>query len=230
MFFNNQSETCDYFPKGLENFAVLLKGSSLEKVVGYHDKFNHCFIVSDFDDELGIIGGYLIDKNVAHFTNRSRQSSLTKRSYQKYNINTVQTGQAFSWKHFRLIETYCYYKSLFIGLNIYSLPKHLMNLNGTFGKEYSTKFPNTGILSLAYTLEMIRPKCLWVFGLDFYETPYMATQTQSTQLTLGQQSGKLQRLDLPNFVFRLFRSYNDVEIMMASHYTKWPKIPNMQLI
>ena len=118
---------------------------------------------------------------------------------------------------------------MFTGLEVYSLPEKMLKFNREFSTEYSLKFPNTGALSLAYTLEMIKPKRLWVFGLDFYSAPYMEKQSQSTNLSLDQQAHKLERLNIPNFVFNLFKSYPNTKIFVSSAYPKWPKINNVQM-
>lgn len=230
MFIRNNSEVCNFIPHRIDDFAVLLKGTSLDKVVDYHDQFNDCFIVSDYDDELKVIGKWLLGKNISHFTNRSRQASLSRSNYKKYNITTVQTGQVFRLDHYRLMETYLYYKMLMARINVYSLPEKLLEFHKEFGDEYALKFPNTGILSIIYTLEMIKPKRLWVFGMDFYSTPYMSEQTQGTTLSLNQQAEKMDRLDLQGHVFRLFESYPETEIMMGSYYNNWPQISNMALL
>ena len=230
MFIVNKLDRCDYFPESPDNFAVMLKGASLDKLSKYFDGFHDCFIVSDYDDELSVVGPYLKGKNVCHFTNRSRQASLSRRNYRKYNIQHIQTGQVFRLQHLRLLETYFYYKMLLAGLKVHSLPEKLLKYHKGFGEKYFTKFPNTGILSLTYTLEMIRPKTLWVFGLDFYSTPYMVDQSQGTSLSLEQQAEKMGRLNLPNYVCQLFGCFPETEIKMASYYADWPDIPNMTLI
>ena len=35
------------------------------------------------------------------------------------------------------------------------------------------KFPNAGLLALCYTLDVIKPKNLWICGLDFYSKDYI---------------------------------------------------------
>jgi hypothetical protein len=230
MYFSNKLTDCDYFSKEIDSFAVLLKGSSLDKLSQYHKEFNSCFIVSDYDDELIAIGKYLKEKDIAHFTNRSKQSSLSKTNYQEFNIKHIQTGQVFRLNHFRLMETYLHYKRMMIGLKVHSLPEGLLRFHNSFGSEYALKFPNTGILSLIYTLEIVKPKVLWIFGLDFYSTPYMMKQSQGTVLSLEQQQSKLNRLNLPEYVSNLFQKYPETKIMMVSYYTKWPEINNMKII
>ncbi|PCJ22116.1 MAG: hypothetical protein COB04_01300 [Gammaproteobacteria bacterium] len=230
MFIKNELHYCDYLPRGLDNLAVLLKGTSLEKLPEYSDQFEHCLIVSDYDDELAMIGKSLQDKNIIHFTNRSKQASLSKKNYKKYNISNIQLGQVFRLNHYRLMESMIHYKLMGIQLNVHSLPEKLLSYGEGLGEEYSLKFPNTGILSLIYSLEMIRPRNLWVFGLDFYSTPYMAKQVQSSPIGLDGQAGKLGRLDLLNYVYSLFRRFPETNINMVSYYPGWPAISNMSRV
>ena len=230
MFFRNTSNTCDYLTPRPDNFAVLLKGSSLEMMPQYIDKFNSCLIVSDYDDELKIVGKYLHGKQIVHFTNRSKQSSLSRKTYKRFNIKHVQTGQVFRFNHFRLMETFIHYKKMFVGLNIHPLPECLLKYHKCFGEEYGLKFPNTGILSLIYTLEMIRPKTMWIFGLDFYSSKYMTEQTQGTHLTIDNQAEKLARLGLQEFVFSLFEKFPETDIKVASYFKGWPEISNVSLL
>ena len=231
MFFKKHtSDKCEYFPESIDNFAVLLKGSSLENIYKYYKNFDKCFIVSDYDDELMHVGKFLKGKDIAHFTNRSKQSSLSKINYKKLNIKHIQTGQVFRVNHFRLFEAYFHYKKMMVNLKVHALPETLLKFHGDFGVEYDLKFPNTGILALIYTLEIIKPKVLWVFGLDFYSQPYMVEQSQGTTLDLEQQQYKLDKLNLPTYVSGLFQKYPETKIMMASYYGKWPEIQNMELI
>jgi hypothetical protein len=119
---------------------------------------------------------------------------------------------------------------MFVGLNVHFLPDCLLAYHKEFGKEYGLKFPNTGILSLIYTLEIIRPKTMWIFGLDFYSSKYMTTQTQTTHLTIDNQAAKLDRLGLQEFVFSLFRKFPETKIKVASYYNDWPEIHNVSML
>ena len=67
-----------------ENFGLLLKGGSLDQLHKYNDKFDQCMIVSDWDDELKVLGNYLLGKEITHFASRSMASCLTKENYMKY--------------------------------------------------------------------------------------------------------------------------------------------------
>ena len=231
MFLSNQLDICDYFPAGINDFGLLLKGASLEKLADYNTEFNHCFIVSDFDDELTQIGGLIAGKEITHFTNRSIQARLSKDNYLKYKIRNIQLGQVFRANHFRLMQTFLCYKAMRIGLKIYSLPERLLDYHVQFGDEYALKFPNTGMLSFLYALKMIKPKRLWVFGMDFYSSPYMVDQkTQPLTIGLQQQMDKLERLNLHGWAVNIIESSPDTEVQMCSYYDGWPKIKRFRLL
>jgi len=218
----------DYRP---ENFGLLLKGASLDKLPKYHDRFDECIIVSDYDDEIRVLGDYILGKEITHFTNRTRAASLTRENYLKYKIKTVQMGQVFRWNHFVLMQSYLHYKSMMIGLKPYFLPEKMRKFNDQFGNEYRLKFPNTGILSIIYTLEIIKPKTLWLFGLDFYARDYYVEQLKNPDpRPSSERNAKIVRLDLIDHVYELFRDYSKTNIMLASYYDHWPEIPNLKLI
>ena len=45
-------------------------------------------------------------------------------------------------------------------------------------------FTNAGILALCYTLDVIKPKNLWICGLDFYSKDYIFRRSSnSTKFT-----------------------------------------------
>jgi hypothetical protein len=106
----NKHFQLDYKPK---NFGLLLKGASLDKLPRYKNYFDQCIVVSDYDDELRVIGDQLLGKKIIHFRNRTMAASLTKDNHIKYNISHVQLGQVFRWNHFELIKSYLYYQLFF---------------------------------------------------------------------------------------------------------------------
>ena len=55
---------CPYFNSGIENFGLIMKGSSLENIEKIHDKFDHCFLINNFDLEIEKYGKYLENKKL----------------------------------------------------------------------------------------------------------------------------------------------------------------------
>tara|TARA_B100000674_G_C37927504_1_gene956300 strand:+ start:23 stop:700 length:678 start_codon:yes stop_codon:yes gene_type:complete len=219
-------------PVNIENFAILLKGKSLEFFPQYKHNFNDCFVVSDYDDELKIIGKHLLGKNIIHFRNRGHESCLTKENYYKFKIKYVQLGQVFRYNHFPLIRSYLYYLFFVRGVNVKFLPEQLRIFNDYFGEEYRLKFPNTGILSIIFALEIFKPKNLWIFGLDFYESDYFTKQIKNpiAHHPLEKRNEKMTRLNLENYVEKIFKEYKNTNIKMCSYYSKWSTLDNMEIL
>ena len=84
-------DVLDTFDKNIENFGIILKGKSIEKLPEVSKNFNDCFIVNNFDEEIKVIGDHLIGKNIVHFTNRSfRTAPLIPENYEKLGIKEIQ--------------------------------------------------------------------------------------------------------------------------------------------
>ena len=214
-----------------ENFGLLLKGGSLDQLHKYNDKFDQCMIVSDWDDELKVLGNYLLGKEITHFASRSMSSCLTKENYIKYNIKNIQLGQVFRWDHFVLMRSYLHYASMFLDLNVYFLPEKLRKYNDRFGDEYKLKFPNTGVLSIIYTLDILKPKNLWLFGLDFYTTDYYVEQIKSPDpRPSSEKYAKIARLGLVDHICELFSEHSETKIFLGTYYKNLPKMDNVEFI
>lgn len=221
----------DYRP---ENFGLLLKGASLDKLPKYHDRFDECIIVSDYDDELEVFGEFLLNKQITHFTNRSFSSSLKRKNYKKYGIENVQLGQVFRWNHYTLIKTFIRYQLMFADLRVTFLPEELLEVNKSFGEEYALKFPNTGILSVIYVLNIIKPKNLWIFGLDFYAREYAVEQIKNPvdeNSPLEQRDKKIKRLELVKYTHELLnKKSEETNINLVTYYKDWPNSKNIRVL
>jgi len=239
----DREELCPYFDTDIENFAVLLKGKSLEILPKYIQCFNKCFIVSDFEYELPIIGKHIMGMEIVHFTNRYHQSSLKKSTYYEYSIKHIQLGQSFRINHYRLIRTYIYHKIKNNILKVHLLPNKLNKFDENLPPEYFYKFPNTGLLAVLYALEIIKPKNLWIFGLDFYSADYLTLQQEgnysasiknpelniefNSSIRLDMQKQKIDRLDLPGLFNRLVKKNKDINIHIATYYSGLEKSDNL---
>jgi hypothetical protein len=214
------------FPENPSSFGVLLKGSSLSEFPEYSDKFNHCFIVNDFKKEVEHIGSFLEGKKIVHFVNKSHYAPLYPSQYLHLNIDNIQIYQKFNLFEIGLLKAWLRYTIL--RKKIYWLPDNLLKFNKTFGKEFVKKFPNTGILAVIYALEIIRPKELWVFGMDFYKSNYL--YRRDYHKTLSPQIDKYAKLGLIDFVADLFKQYPSTNINFVTSYKEFPEIKNVKKI
>lgn len=169
----NKPYNLETFQAGIENFGIILKGKSIEKLPKIYKEFGDCFIANNFDKEIEIIGDCLLNKNIVHFSNRSfRTAPLKPENYKKLGIKEVQLYKNSALWDKRLLYIIYLYQSF--GLRTVFLPKQLLKVSGSmFGSGFEKKFPNTGLLAIWYALEIIKPKKLWIVGLDFYQSDYL---------------------------------------------------------
>lgn len=225
-FFVAGVEECPYFPTGMDSFAVLLKGKSLEQLPKYEKQFECCFLANNFDEEIRLIGDSLIGKKCVHFANRLMTAPLKPENYKKLNITDVQLMKVSACRDRRLKLAADHYKSL--GLNVHFLPKKLIKFNKDFGMLYSKKYPNTGILTIVYALEMLRPKTLWVMGLDFYQSDYLTRRPHQSPIEV--QRRQMEKIKMAEITANTFRRYPEVKINMVSYYKGFPAPPNVEIL
>ena len=111
---------------------------------------------------------------------------------------------------------------------IHWLPHDLVKFNQPFGPEFINKFPNTGILAVIYALEIIKPKKLWVFGMDFYKSNYL--YRRSYHKTLTPQIDKYSKLGLIEYTSELFAKYPSTHINLVTSYKDFPEVNNVTKI
>lgn len=225
-FFVKSEQECPYFSKGMESFAIMLKGKSLELFPKYDQEFENCFLVNNYDEEVELIGNSLLGKKCVQFVNRLETAFMHPKNYQKFNITDIQMNKLSAFGDQMGKRCLKYYKSL--GLKTHFLPKQLLQFNKDFGKEYAKKYPNTGILAIIYSLETLRPKTLWIIGLDFYQSDYLVRRPHQNPLDV--QQAKMRRINLIEVTANIFRKYPKVKINMISYYQGFPELPNVKIL
>ena len=86
-----------YFEKNLDDFGVILKGASVARLPQVSDKFDHCYMVNNFDrninnedSEYSIVAPELKGKQIAHFVNRLDTAPLLPEHYKELDIQDIQ--------------------------------------------------------------------------------------------------------------------------------------------
>lgn len=215
-----------YFPENIENFAVILKGKSIEKIGKVYHNYNDCFIVNNFDKEIELLEEYLAGKNTVHFVNRLMTAPLTPLNYKKMGITDVQFPKVSDRGDKVLKRAIKHYESL--GLKTHFLPGSLLRFTSDFGPEYAIKYPNTGILAVIYALDIIRPINLWIVGLDFYQADYLARRPHQNPIEL--QRAKMERIDMVNVFVNILRRYPAVNVNMVTYYEGLPELKNLNIL
>lgn len=218
--------TCPYFSEGMEIFGILLKGKSLELLPKYDKEFENSFLVNNFDKEMAAIGHCLAGKRCVHFVNRMETAYLQPENYKNLKITDIQLPKVSSIGDKRLQRGIKHYQSL--GLTTHFLPKQLLEFNKRdFGKDHRRKYPNTGIMAIIYALEILKPKTLWLVGLDFYQSDYLFRRPHQSPLDMQQKH--MNRTNLVEVTANIFSRYPDTQINMVSYYDGFAKLPNVKI-
>ena len=224
----NKPTKLEIFQPGIKNFGIILKGKSIEKLPLISEKFNDCFIVNNFDKEIEIIGDYLVGKNIVHFSNRSfRTAPLKNINYKRLGINEIQFYKnSILWDKRSLYIIYLYN---LLGLSTVFLPKRLLkNSASIFGSEYKEKFPSTGLLAIYYALEIIKPKNLYIVGLDFYQSDYLVRREWNTPIEIMRK--KMSKTDSSGVVNNWIKNYQKVNFIIGTYFDGFTAYKNLTIL
>ena len=117
---------CPYFNSGIENFGLIMKGASLENIEKIHDKFDHCFLINNFDLEIEKYGKYLENKKIVHFVNKLFTAHMFKENYERFNIKNIQMSTNF-FLSIKLFRVWYRYKKM--GLEVNFMNKEFQRIN-----------------------------------------------------------------------------------------------------
>ena len=156
----------------LENFGVLCKGKSILDLPEIEKKFNSCYIVNNFNNELFHFENIFKKKKIIHFVNRLRTAALKKNTYKYFKIHKIQMATPFNLFDKNFMKSYLTYK--YFRLNVSTMSKDvLQKFHYTGNDDYKYKFPNTGIFSVLFASEILKVKNIYIIGLDFYTDDYL---------------------------------------------------------
>lgn len=219
----------------MKDFGVICKGRSLLRIGEVVDNFDSCCIVNNIDrdkhgnqkdgnaSEYTALAPLLKGKDICHFINRLNNAPLSKAHYRELRIHDVYFTRATLDK--QLGERQKELNS--IGLTCHLLPERLLEYNKAFPEEYAGKHPNTGLLAVTYAADIIRPKVLWVIGLDFYESDYI--YRRPWQSPLKKQQEKMKRCGMKDAFLSLVKKFPEIRFHMVSDAT-FPEMDNLRVI
>ena len=204
----------------MENFGILLRGKSLENLHMIIDKFDDCYIVGPWIEELKILSELLKGKHIIQFVNSLLKGRLEREQYKEFNITEVN----FGYIHDMIMN-----KGPIPGKN----KKDLLDGYISFGVKKFEWLPdkhvgimsdshNTGITSIFNAAEIVKAKNIWIIGLDFYKNDYL------TRITQEKNKGKADRL-IRTFL-KIVENYPQVNFNLLTYYKELPKYPNLHII
>tara|TARA_R100000808_G_C2129141_1_gene138700 strand:- start:552 stop:1244 length:693 start_codon:yes stop_codon:yes gene_type:complete len=228
-----------YFEKGLNDFGIVLKGASVARLPKIVDNYQDCYMVNNFDrnadnndSEWTLVAPLLSGKNVAHFVNRLETAPLLKEHYEELNIKHIQFTKT------QLDQRLSDMKGLYESYNLtcHTLPEELLEYNSFFtdkyymrpgDSNYAEKHPNTGVLSIIYAAHILKPKNLWIAGLDFYQNDYLFRRPWIAPLK--NQQLKMRNTQMVEHFVEVIKKHPDINFKMITN-ANLPPLQNLEII
>ena len=127
-----------------------------------------------------------------------------------------------------------YYESL--GLTCHNLPEQALEYNDYFDDKfylkpgdsnYKTKHPNTGVLAVIYAASILKPKNLWVVGLDFYQSNYLFRRPWHN--SFERQQLKMKNTNMVGHFMDIVKRNPDVNFKMVT-YAELGEADNLEIM
>ena len=166
-------------------------------------------------------------KNIVHLSNRSfRTAPLKDINYKRFGIKEIQFYKnSILWDKRSLYIIYLYN---LLGLSTVFLPNMLLKNSGSiFGSEFEKKFPSTGLLAIYYALEIIKPKNLYIVGLDFYQSDYLIRREWNTPIEIMQK--KMSKADCSGVVNNWIKNYQKVNFIFGTYFDGFKPQKNLKI-
>lgn len=201
----------------MDDVGILLRGKSLEHIALIHDKFKDCYIVNGCGEEIDMFEQYIKGKNIVHFVNSGSRSILfNKRQYGKYNIN--QAIFSFTKRMItaaRMIKLRDLYASYGVSKFNYIPEKY---------RGIVESIRNTGVNCIFYVSEILKPKRIWLAGLDFYYENYLIKENSEHHLP------KSKKIDLTGSFVKIVKNHPNIEYNLVTYCKELPKINNLTIL
>jgi hypothetical protein len=198
----------------MDNVGILLRGKSLEKLPLIIDKFNRCYIVNDFKKEISLVGEYIKDKDIIQYSNSMIDAMLVANQYKKFNINEVNlsfTKSMFKNKYNIVNE----YKKRGVEKVSFLADQYEQDTRGIH---------NTGVCCIFYVSEVIKPKKIWMVGLEFYLSDYLVKKNYPHQLQ------KTKKINLVDSFIKIVKDHPNIEYNIVTYFKELPKLDNLNIM
>jgi hypothetical protein len=198
----------------MDDVGILLRGKSLEKLSLIIDKFNHCYIVNDFKKELNFVGKYIKGKNIIQYSNSMMDAMLVANNYKKFNISEVNlsfTKSMFKNKYNIVGE----YKKRGVKRVIFLADQY---------EQDTRSIHNTGVCCIFYVSEVIKPKRIWMIGLEFYHSNYLVKKNLAHQLV------KTKKIKLIDSFIKIVKDHPSIEYNVITYFKNLPRLDNLNIM
>ena len=211
------------FPTNLDNFGIILKGKSVEKIKQVYHQYDHAMFVNNFDPEYKQLKKYYQGKHAVQLVNRLATAVCKKSTYEGTGIKDILFSLPKIDKEIQKVVGK--YKKR--GMNLHYVPKECMRLAAEFSNP--NKYTNTGILAFVYAIDIIKAKHIWVSGLDFYTSDYL--HRRSHQSPLHKQQKKMNdRNVIEAFNTHILKAHPNTMFHIVTYSDVFPNLDNVEII
>ncbi len=175
----------------MNKVVVLCRGKSLAGIDFLPDDVDLCIIVNRFGHELEIqeVDSYLKGKEIHHVVTRTPGESdlmVQRKHYDNYKIKKVIQPYTIHMKnpkdfndgnnkYFKFIDDEFYFcggekpiPAEWLGDN------HIEYMDDYQRPKYPHHYPSCGNAAIGYVVLDLKPKSLYIMGMDFYDADYLA--------------------------------------------------------
>jgi len=212
------------YKENLDSFAVLLRGKSIEKISTAKGQFEDCMFVNNFDAEVKRFGNDLKCERSMQLVNQQTTVIWKEENYKEMGVKDVIFYKPKKAENEKMKDAKAVYKKY--GLNIHYMPENILKYAKLFGKK--DKFPNTGMLAIFYAVKELKPKDLWIVGLDFYQTDYIERKFHQSPLEKQQQ--KMADFNIPSiFEEHILKAHPEINFHLVTYYDDYPDLKNVEI-
>ena len=97
-----------------------------------------------------------------------------------------------------------------------------------FGQEFAKKFANTGLLAIYYALKIIKPRNLWIIGLEFYQNDYLERRTYHPPIEVLQD--KMKRVNAVGVANKWIKEHPNITFNILSYFNGFKPQRNLRLL
>ena len=205
---------CVSFDERPDSIGILLRGQSLIRVKDYWERFEEGYIVNTFKEEWARLSPEIDTKKWTHVVSRVPETWFTKKELEARGIGRVLSN------HFPSNGIHPYHV---LGVSWEYMPEEMHDLIPGIEDE-GRGYPTVGLQTVAYVASIVRPYNVMLFGLDFYHSPYLASNKHRQPHHLDKQ-----QVMVP-FFFDLVRQFEGTTFHMATNYPDIPEIPNLVML
>ncbi len=208
----------DFFDK--ESIGLIARGPSSKAIEECNNKFNHCFLAGEFNNNIDKIGVYLKNKDIVLSIVQTGRYRTPPDKCKRYNIKNVQIIHQYGTSN--------YYESVkrFLDIKVVGYTEHqVLEAKEIFKEDMECKYGiwTTGIAGLFHA-SYFRPKKLYVMGIDFYnedKDKYSIPEDHDILDDTVEISAERMRDGMLKNFYSICDFYSDVEYIV---YTTFPGI------